>query len=320
MGVYDACARICDAKGLSLTKICKSIGIDSKTLHRWNAKSTIKPQTTHLRELSEALGVEPLDLLWADLDTTGEYYKVNGVNVTSLKDKLYILMAVRCLSTNEMAMLCQVNDRNFYRWSKGECGMSSESCELIARACNIPMYVLADSEEPLRVKGYAAEEVLSSSASNVKYNLRAIWAASGKSREYFCHVHGISNKTLEVLCKKDHMHMNTVRQLAYSLMIEVRDLLGDYTTSPSIHFAFEMLDPLDRMKFMMTLKGVTPAYLVETFSWSSTEIFSGKPKSMPMEIPFILARYFGCPHQWFTQEKITLERGQTLRTQWNEII
>ena len=316
MILYENCRRLCEECGKDLDTLLSRAGLSGDTVSRM--KTIIpRPQTKTINMLADIVGVYPIRIIHPEYRIVDGVYTMYNRPIKRYTNKLEVLVANSRLTNQEFATACGLSVSKVRHPSSA---LSSAQAERVSRYVGIPMYVILDNNEPLRDGQYTKQEVDRYTHENIVYNLRAIYYTSGQKCEPFCRMCDIRSEWFRGVLTKMPKAIHRVPYLAENLKLSVKELTSDYTTSPIIHDAFCQMTPLQRMLFMMGLKGVTPEYIVETFSWPSVEIFSGKPDAMTMEVPYILAQYFQCPNAWFTKDTITLEPGQTLRTRWNTVI
>lgn len=319
MKVYAVCERLSKQRGMTVRQVCLEAGVPYDTVHKWKDERRAVPHRENIAALADYFGVSPLELLMSDVDYSGPYYTRDGLVISKCKDKLEILVAISGMSIEQFAKYIHWDIRAVYRWLTGEANITLIGMAHISETFMVPLYVLFDDEQPLQVLEYETDEVNACSIENVRYNMRALLAISGASTSAFCKRCGLTRTTLEGILGSAVPKVETLRRSIVTLGLTPKQMFTDYTKSDQVHQAFCSMSTTQRMRFMMTLKGVTPKYVAETFGWGP-RVFNKQPRGRRIELPWVMAKYFGCPSSWFTRQQIELGDQESLRTPWNQII
>lgn len=202
MGVYDVCLKMCKERGMKLADLCRAAKVPASTVYKWKGSHGHTPGMDGVVALANALEVKPAALLYPEVKVVDGLYTRNGVPLSSLGDKLQIVIPNAELTVQECATSLGVGNRVLYRWINNEVNISLVKCEQLAKVLQVPMYVLIDPGAPLRAAGYTEEEVNACSVANIAYNLRALYGISGKSRAAFAKSIDVTDRVITNLLKE----------------------------------------------------------------------------------------------------------------------
>lgn len=321
MYTYDIIKQICKQRSISMQELCEEAGVSQSTFGKWKGDNIKSPGVKAVTRIAEVLGVSPVELLLSDVSAnpTDNLYLRDGKPVVRINDKLEILVTELGIDVKEFAARIKADQRSVYRWLKGTQVPMLSTLVTMSEFLIVPLYVLADNTLALQCVPYDYEEQKGSSPDYITYNVRILMFLQHTTVSKLCVYHGYPTRVFyEILNGEPVRHVAWLQRFSEMFSVSIKDLLTDMTTSDRYQGIFKAMDVLERMKFMMALKGVTPAYIADTFGYPKN-IFSSH-KKMPVEMYYIMGKYFQCPKEWFTRETITLTPGQSLITNWNQII